>query len=98
MDTASRVRWSVLALLVVSIFINFIDRSNLSLAVSHGLKELELCDRQAGLLLSGFFCPYALFQIAAGWLVDTYNAYGASAAGFPQRSVATPCTGFAASF
>src|ERR1700690_1882309 len=98
MDTASRVRWSVLALLVVSIFINFIDRSNLSVAVTDIEKELSLDDRQAGLLLSGFFWTYALFQIAAGWLVDRYNAYWVYAAGFLLWSIATALTGFGAGF
>jgi MFS family permease len=98
MDTASRVRWSVLALLVVSIFINFIDRSNLSVAVTDIEKELSLDDRQAGLLLSGFFWTYALFQIAAGWLVDRYNAYWVYAAGFLLWSVATALTGFGVGF
>ena len=98
MGTASRVRWSVLALLVVSIFINFIDRSNLSVAVTDIEKELSLDDRQAGLLLSSFFWTYALFQIAAGWLVDRYNAYWVYAAGFLLWSIATALTGFASGF
>ncbi len=98
MDTARRVRWSVLALLVVSIFINFIDRSNLSVAVTDIEKQLSLDDRQAGLLLSGFFWTYALFQIAAGWLVDRYNAYWVYAAGFLLWSAATALTGFADAF
>ncbi len=98
MGTASRVRWSILALLVVSIFINFIDRSNLSVAVTSIEKELTLDDRQAGLLLSGFFWTYALFQLAAGWLVDRYNAYWVYAAGFLLWSIATALTGFATGF
>jgi len=89
---------SVLALLVASIFINFIDRSNLSVAVTDIEKELSLDDRQAGLLLSGFFWTYALFQIAAGWLVDRYNAYWVYAAGFLLWSVATALTGFGVGF
>ena len=98
MGTARRVRWSVLALLVASIFINYIDRSNLSVAVTNIEKDLSLDDRQAGLLLSGFFWTYALFQPAAGWLVDRYNAYWVYAAGFLLWSVATALTGFAGGF
>ncbi len=98
MSTASRVRWFVLALLVVSIFINFIDRSNLSVAVTDIERELSLNDRQAGLLLSGFFWTYALFQIAAGWLVDRYSAYWVYAAGFLLWSAATAVTGLATGF
>jgi ACS family D-galactonate transporter-like MFS transporter len=98
MDMAGRVRWSILALLVLSIFINYIDRSNLSIAITGIEKELSLDDRQAGLLLSGFFWTYALFQLAAGWLVDRYNAYWVYAAGFLLWSAATALTGLAGGF
>ncbi len=98
MESTGRVRWTLLALLVASIFINYIDRSNLSVAVTDLEKELSLDDRQAGLLLSAFFWTYSLSQIAAGWLVDRYNVYRVFAAGFLLWSTATAFTGFAAAF
>jgi MFS transporter, ACS family, D-galactonate transporter len=91
-------QWLILGLLVASIFINYIDRSNLSLAVTDLEKELSLDDPQIGLLLSAFFWTYALFQLAAGWLVDRYNVYWVYGAGFLLWSVATALTGFASGF
>ena len=55
--------WRLLTLLVVSIFINFIDRSNLSVAAADLRRELMLDHSQLGLLLSAFFCSYAAFQL-----------------------------------
>ena len=64
--------WRLLALLVLSIFINFIDRANLSVAAEDLRRELMLRPSQLGLLLSAFFWTYAAFQLLAGWLVDRF--------------------------
>ncbi len=91
-------RWFILGLLVVSIFINYIDRSNLSVSVTNLERELRLDPEQMGLLLSGFFWSYATLQLVAGWLVDRYNVYVVYGAGFVLWSLATALTGFAGSF
>jgi ACS family D-galactonate transporter-like MFS transporter len=91
-------RWFVLALLVVSIFINYIDRSNLSVSVTNLEAELHIDSEQMGLLLSAFFWSYAALQLLAGWLVDRYNVYLVYGAGFFLWSIATAATGFAGSF
>ena len=50
-------QWRLLALLVASVFINYIDRSNLSVSAEQISKELFLSPTQMGMLLSGFFRP-----------------------------------------
>jgi len=90
--------WRLLALLVLSIFINFIDRSNLSVAAEDLRRELMLRPSQLGLLLSAFFWTYAAFQLVAGWLVDRYNVYWVYGAGFLVWSVATGLTGLVTGF
>ena len=55
-------RW-LLVLLVVSIFLNYIDRSNLSLAGPMVQKEFSLSAGFLGKLFSAFFWTYALFQL-----------------------------------
>ena len=90
--------WRLLALLVVSIFINFIDRSNLSVAADDLHRELLLGPAQLGQLLSAFFCTYAAFQLVAGWLVDRYNVFWVYGLGFLVWSVATGMTGLVTSF
>src|SRR5512143_2225107 len=98
-----RAMWFVLALLVVSIFINYVDRSNLSVAVADsGANNLQLqlglTPTHIGLLLGAFFWSYFLMQPLAGWLVDRYNVYWVYAIGFLLWSLATAFTGFAGSF
>ena len=65
----SRTEWSLVALLIASIFINYIDRGNLSIAAPLIEKELALSPVQIGSLLSSFFWTYALLQLfgVAGW-------------------------------
>jgi ACS family D-galactonate transporter-like MFS transporter len=83
----------VLALLVVSVFINYIDRSNLSIAAPMLEKELGLSPSQLGILLAAFFCTYAPFQLVSGWLVDRFAVGWVIAAGFLVWSIATVATG-----
>lgn len=92
--------WRVLALLVVSSFINYIDRSNLSIGATEIQSELFLNDLQLGKLFGAFFWTYAIFQlfVIAGWLVDRYNVCWVLAAGFFLWSGAMAFTGLARSF
>jgi MFS family permease len=100
----TRAEWLLLTLLVVSIFINYIDRSNLSLAAPLLEAELKLTPSQLGSLLASFFWTYALLQLfgIAGWLADRYPVGIVFAVGFIIWSGATAAsgmvTGFAALF
>jgi MFS transporter, ACS family, D-galactonate transporter len=90
--------WAVLVLLVISVFINYIDRSNLSVAAPLLKEELHLSATQLGKLLSAFFWTYALFQVVSGWLVDRFNVNWVIAAGFFLWSTATAATGLVHGF
>jgi ACS family D-galactonate transporter-like MFS transporter len=94
---SSKILWLLLSLLVVSIFVNYIDRSNLSVAATDLSRELSLNSSDLGLLLGAFFWTYAAFQIVAGWVVDRYNVYVAYGIAFFLWSAATALTGFAGS-
>ncbi len=83
----------VLILLSVAAVINYIDRSNLSIAADLIKGELRLSDLQLGTLLSAFFWTYACMQIPAGWLVDRFDVKWVYASGFFLWSVATAATG-----
>ncbi len=83
----------VLFLLALSVLINYIDRSNLSIAAPLIQDELGLSASQLGALLSAFFYTYALLQIPAGWLVDRFDVKWVFAAGFFIWSAATAVTG-----
>ena len=83
----------VVFLLTVSVLINYIDRSNLSIAAPLIKDELGLSGSQLGTLLSAFFWTYALMQIPAGWLVDRFDVKWVFGAGFLIWSAATAVTG-----
>jgi MFS family permease len=92
--------WRILILLILSIFINYIDRGNLSIAAPLIEKELSLSPVQLGALLASFFWTYALFQLfgIAGWLADRFDVAIVFATGFFLWSAATAITGLAHTF
>jgi len=83
----------VLLLLGLSVFINYIDRANLSVAAPLLQDELGLSYSQLGILLAAFFWTYACMQLLAGWLVDRFEVKWVLAIGFFVWSVATAFTG-----
>jgi len=95
----------VLILLVLSIFINYIDRGNLSIAGPLLMQRPEqgglgLNPDQLGHLLSAFFWTYALFQLfgVVGYLLDRFDVSWVYAAAYLAWSAATAVTGLATSF
>jgi ACS family D-galactonate transporter-like MFS transporter len=85
-------------LLALSIFINYIDRGNLSIAAPLLKDELGLSLYQLGLLFSSFFWTYAIFQIVSGWLVDRFRVNWVLALGILLWSAATFGTGLVHGF
>src|SRR6185312_14650843 len=94
----SRLHWLALLLLTISVGINYLDRGNLSVALSHIQREIHLDQEHLGELSMAFFLTYALFQIVAGKLIDKFNVNWVYAAGYLLWSVATAATGFARDF
>jgi MFS family permease len=90
--------WWVLILLGLSVFISYIDRSNLSIAAPLLKDELHISGSQLGVLLSSFFWTYACLQLVSGWLVDRANVNWVFAGGFFLWSAATIGVGIVHSF
>lgn len=88
----------VLALLGISVFINYVDRGNLSIAAPMLKDELGISPSQLGVLLSAFFWTYACLQLVSGWLVDRLNVNWVIAGGFFLWSAATAGTGMVHAF
>jgi MFS transporter, ACS family, D-galactonate transporter len=88
----------VLALLAASVFINYIDRANLSIAAPMVKDELGISAAQLGFLLSAFFITYACLNLFYGWLVDRLNVNWVLAGGFLLWSLATAATGLVHTF
>lgn len=94
----SRTLSIVLVLLGISVFINYVDRGNLSIAAPMLKDELGISGKQLGVLLSAFFWTYACLQPVSGWLVDRVNVNWVIAGGFLLWSAATAVTGVVHAF
>ena len=87
-----------LALLSISVLINYVDRGNLSIAAPLLKDELHLNPWQLGILLSSFFWTYTALLFVVGWLVDRFEVNIVIAIGFLVWSLATIATGLVPGF
>ena len=94
----SSAQWRILILLVISVWINYMDRANLSVAAPLLRGEFGLSQKDIGLLLSAIFWTYTAMQPVAGWLVDRFNVAWVFAIGYFLWSGATGATGFISTF
>lgn len=94
----SRKRFFIMLLLFITVVINYLDRSNLSIAAPALTKELGIDPVHAGLIFSAFGWTYAAMQIPGGWLVDRVPPRVLYAAALALWSLATVFLGMAGSF
>ena len=69
-EQPTRSRFLIMVLLFVSVTVNYLDRSNLSITAPAMRSELGFDTAQMGYVLSAFGWTYAICQIPGGWLVD----------------------------
>jgi len=96
-DRPTRSRFTIMVLLFVSVTINYLDRSNLSITAPAMRTALGLDTAQMGYVLSAFGWTYALCQIPGGWLVDRVAPRVLFAVLIVSWSLATVLLGFTAS-
>lgn len=96
--TPSRKRFFIMVLLFITVVINYLDRSNLSIAAPALTSELGIDPIHVGLIFSAFGWTYAAMQIPGGWLVDRVPPRLLYSLALLLWSVATVLLGFAASF
>ena len=70
MRTADAYARSHHGVLFVTVVINYLDRSNLSITAPAIARGARLRTAQMGYVLSAFGWTYAALQIPGGWLVD----------------------------
>ncbi len=66
----TKVRFFILFMVFVSVVINYMDRSNLSIAGPHIATDFGLSTIEMGYIYSAFGWTYALLQIPGGFMVD----------------------------
>jgi ACS family D-galactonate transporter-like MFS transporter len=94
----TRVRFGVLVMLFVTVVINYLDRSNISVAAPALSEDLKFKPQQLGWILSAFGWAYATLQIPGGWLVDRIRPRILYALICGLWSLATVLQGFAGTF
>lgn len=94
----TRSRYIIMVMLFITVVINYLDRSNLSIAAPALRDELGLDTVHEGLILSAFGWTYAAMQIPGGWLVDRVAPRVLYALALILWSAATFVMGFATSF
>src|SRR5215470_18188601 len=85
-------------LLALSVFINYIDRGNLSIAAPLLKNELNISASQLGILLSAFFWTYTAMLFVCGWFVDRFDPGRVLALGYLVWSLSTAATGMVHGF
>ncbi|MEN3261115.1 MFS transporter [Sodalis endosymbiont of Spalangia cameroni] len=67
---SSQLRRFIVLMLFITVVINYVDRSSLSIAAPHIVEELGLSSVQMGFVFSAFAWAYSPFQIPGSFLVD----------------------------
>ena len=69
----TNVRWAIVGMCFLGGSINYLDRSNLSVAMPDIAKEFGISHTLQGIILGAFFWTYAVFQLPSGHLVDRWG-------------------------
>ena len=94
-ERPTRTRFVILALLFLSVVINYLDRANLSIAGPALAKELTIHSSRMGLVFSAFGWTYVFCQVPGGWLVDRIHPRNLYAVLIALWSLATALLGLA---
>jgi MFS transporter, ACS family, D-galactonate transporter len=94
----SRARYFILFLLFIGTAINYLDRTNISVAAPSIQTELHLNPVMLGLIFSAFGWSYTAMQIPGGWLIDRLGPRMAYGGALILWSLFTLLQGFARSF
>jgi sugar phosphate permease len=86
-------RWTVVIWLLIGGVINYLDRTNLSIAAPEMIKELHLNNTDIGLMGTVFSWTYAMMQLPSGWLIDRFGAKRVFSIAVIWWSFATALTG-----
>lgn len=69
-----KMRYVILALVFINIVVNYMDRTNVSIAMPELAKEIGLSTVQQGLIFSAFGWVYAAMQVPGGIMLDKFGS------------------------
>lgn len=91
--SSARLGW-IVALLALSVLLNYVDRGAIGVAAPLMKAELGLSATGFGFAVSAFFWVYAPLCVVVGWLCDRFCVYRIFAAGIALWALATVLMGF----
>lgn len=94
----TKIRWRIVLLLFIAGFINYLDRSALSVAAPAVMQELHMSPANLGLVFSTFFIGYAVFNTIGGWAADRWGGKRVFSCAILTWSVLCGTTGLATGF
>ena len=80
---------TLVALLTLALFINYVDRGNLATSAPLIKEQLHLDEAQIGYLISAFYWTYVIAMIPVGWATERLGAHRVLAVGAALWSAAT---------
>ena len=95
---ASRLRWVVLSIFVLSTALNYLDRLLLAALAPTLKSEFHLSNTQYGGVISVFSIVYALTAPVAGWFIDRVGLNAGITVSMAVWSLAGMATGLTRSF
>jgi MFS transporter, ACS family, glucarate transporter len=100
LDTAkpTHKRFIVMVFLGTLAFITYFDRVCITRAEPDIKADLQISDKQMGLIMGAFWLAYALFELPTGWMGDRYGARGTLTRVVLAWSVFTSLSGSATGF
>ncbi len=72
-SNVSPTQWGIVSLMAVLSFMSYIDRTIMSIAGPHIIKEFGFSETEMGSIFSAFILSYALFMVPGGWLTDRFG-------------------------
>jgi MFS transporter, ACS family, D-galactonate transporter len=78
---SGRVRWGIAGVLGLGMFVNYIDRVNLSIATPAIMRDFGINGSQMGLIASAFLWTYAMLQMPIGSFIDRIGVRWVNRAG-----------------
>jgi MFS transporter, ACS family, glucarate transporter len=72
--TSQRLRWFVVATLFGLSFASYMERVNISIAAELMMPALSLTKSDLAIIFNSFLFGYAVFQVPAGWLGDSFGS------------------------
>jgi len=90
--------WAIIGILLFGAIVNYLDRTNLSLANPLIAAQFHLSPVAMGALLSLFLWPYAIANVLSGWLVDRIGSRKVFSLAIGLWSAVTVATAFATTY